>query len=128
MPSEGGIQPSDVDMMLLEGGILHFKGGTTSPGAATYFQRAASCLRRTGVLAAEGGRVPSEGVKLHLEGGVMPSEGGIQSSYGHMMLSEGGILHSKGGTTSPEGGIMPSEGGGEDILPQGAAGYLLRAV
>ena len=58
----------------------------------------------------------------------MPSEGGIQSSYGHMMLSEGGILHSKGGTTSPEGGIMPSEGGGEDILPQWAAGYLLRAV
>ena len=58
----------------------------------------------------------------------MPSEGGIQSSYRHMMLSEGGILHSKSGTTSPEGGIMPSEGGGEDILPQGAAGYLLRAV
>ena len=26
-----------------------------------------------GVLAAEGGRVPSEGVKLHLEGGVMPA-------------------------------------------------------
>ena len=40
MPSEGGIQPSDVDMMLLEGGILHSKGGTTSP---------------------EGGIMPSEG-------------------------------------------------------------------
>ena len=45
-----------------------------------------------------------------------------------MMLSEGGILHSKGGTTSPEGGIMPSEGGGEDILPQGAAFYLLKST
>ena len=73
------------------------------------------------MLSAEGGRVPSEGVMLHLEGD-------IQSSYGDMMLSEGGILHSKGGTTSPEGGIMPSVGGGEDILPQRAAGYLLRAA
>ena len=44
------------------------------------------------------------------------------------MLSEGGILHSKAGTTSPEGGIMPLEGGGEDILPQRATGYLLRAA
>ena len=34
------------------------------------------------MLAAEGGRVPSKSVMLHLEGGVMPSEGGIQSSYG----------------------------------------------
>ena len=45
-----------------------------------------------------------------------------------MMPSECGILHSKGGATSPEGGIMPSEGGGEDILPQRAAGYFLRAA
>ena len=45
MPSEGGIQPSDVDMMPLEGGILHFKGGTTSPEGVNS-QRAASYLRR----------------------------------------------------------------------------------
>ena len=62
-------------MMLLEGGILHFKGGTTSPGAATlseggiigmnlrraacWPQRAAEYLLRV----------------LHLEGGVMPRGG-----------------------------------------------------
>ena len=31
MSSEGGIQPSDSDMMLSEGGILHSMGSTTSP-------------------------------------------------------------------------------------------------
>ena len=37
------------DAMLSEGGILHSKGGTTSPGLRQrffFFQRAASCLRR----------------------------------------------------------------------------------
>ena len=56
-----------------------------------------------GVLSAQGGRVPSQGVMLHLDRGIMSSEGGIQPSDSDMMLSEGGILHSMGSTTSPEG-------------------------
>ena len=38
------------------------------------------------MLSAEGGRVPSESVMLHLEGGIMPSEGGVQPSDVDMML------------------------------------------
>ena len=81
-----------------------------------------------GVLSAEGGRVPSESVMLHLEGGIMPSEGGIQNSDVDMMLLEGGILRA----TRRLQGRQHFQRAASYLrravcCPQRAAEYLLRA-
>ena len=64
------------DAMLSEGGMLHSKGGTSSPegGNVFFFSEGGIMPSEGGMLFAEGGRVPSQGVILHLGRGIMPSE------------------------------------------------------
>ena len=69
------------------------------------------------MLSAEGVRVPSESVMLHLEGGIMPSEGGIQPSDVDMMLLEGGILHFNPRRHRPFRILPRHKGGGGLVRP-----------